>query len=216
MRKTLLGLIGFLFVICSFGQELTVDIEVDSLKVIQTVEIPTKEIGFGIPYGKVFISKASLIETWENELALWEDELDKASQNKDWQIENYKKSELYLEFVKRQEKIFFEYVSDDSVSQIQQIEEQIPETDTLYYMENYLKETICNLLDIGEFEVLIDNKRIENVIKAKVRRTTKYYETISTEYIVNDSIHFWICPPIIQSDFVVDPEDVYVPEPPKD
>ena len=108
MRKILLGLIGLLFVICSSGQELTVDVEVDTLKVIQTVEIPTKEFGFGIPYGKVFISKASLIEIWANELALWEDELDKASQNKDWQIENYKKSEQYLEFVKRQEKIFFE------------------------------------------------------------------------------------------------------------
>ncbi len=216
MRKILLGLIGFLFVIDSSGQELTVDVEVDTLKVIQTVEIPTKEICFGIPYGKVFISKASLIETWDNELALWEDELDKASQNKDWQIENYKKSELYLEFVKRQENLFFEYVSDDSDSLIQQIEEQRPETDTLYYMENYLKETVCNLLDIGEFEVQVDNKRIENVIKAKVRRTTKYYETISTEYIVNDSIYFWICPPIIHSDFVVDPEDMYVPEPPKD
>ncbi len=216
MRKILLGLIGLLFVICSSGQELTVDVEVDTLKVIQTVEIPTKEIGFGIPYGKVFISKASLIETWDNELALWEDELDKAPQNKDWLIENYKKSELYLEFVKRQEKLFFEYLGDDSDFQTRQIDEQRPETDTLYYMENYLKETVCNLLDIGEFEVQIDNKRIENVIKAKVSRTTKYYEWISTEYIVNDSIHFWICPPIIQSDFVFDPEDMYVPEPPKD
>lgn len=216
MRKILLGLIGFLFVVSSSGQELTVDVEVDTLKVIQTTVIPTKEICFGIPHGKVFISKASLIETWDNELALWEDELDKSSQNKDWQIENYKKSELYLEFLKRQEKIFFEYVIDDSVSQTQQNEEQRPKTDTLYYMENYLKETICNLLDIGEFEVQIDNKRIENVIKAKVSRTTKYYETISTEYIVNDSIHFWICPPIIHSDFAVDPEDMYVPEPPKD
>jgi hypothetical protein len=209
MKKILLGLIGFLCVICSSGQEFTVDVEVDTLKVIQTVKIPTKEIGFGIPYGKVFICKASLIETWENEL-------DKASQKKEWQIENYKKSESYLEFVKRQEKLYFEYLSNDSISQMQQIEEQRPETDTLYYMENYLKETVCNLLEIGEFEVQIDNKRIENVIKAKVRRTTKYYETISTEYIVNDSIHFWICPPIIQSDFVVDPEDMYVPEPQKD
>ena len=127
MRKILLGLIGFVFVIGSYGQELAVNVEVDTVKVIQTIEIPKKEIGFGIPYGKVFISKASLIETWDNELALWEDELDKASQNKDWQIENYKESELYLEFVKRQEKLFFEYVRDDSVFQTQQIEEQICE-----------------------------------------------------------------------------------------
>lgn len=206
MEKIFLGLIGFLIVINSFGQELTVKVDVDTLKIIQTEEIPTKEISFGIPYGKVFISKASLIEVWDNELALWEDELDRNPQNKDWQIENYKKSELYLEFVKRQENLFFEYVNTDydSVSQIPQIEEPRPETDTLFYIENQLKEIVCNLLDIGEFEVWIDKKRIEKVIKAKVRQTTKYYETISTEYIVNDSINFWICPPIIHSDFAIE------------
>lgn len=216
MRKLLISLIGFLFVIGLYAQELKTNVKIDTLKVIQTVEIPTKEIGFGIPYGKVFISKASLIEAWDNKLALWKDELNKASQNKDWQIENYRISELYLEFVKRQKKLFFEYISDDSDYKIQQIEGQRPDTDTLYYMVNHLKEIVCYLIDIGEFEVQIDNKGVERVVKADVRRTTKYYETISTEYIVNDSIHFWICPPIIQADFVSDHEDMYVPEPPKD
>jgi hypothetical protein len=215
MKKILFGLIGFLSVINSSGQELNVRVEIDTMKIIKTEKIPTKEISFGIPYGKVFISKASLIEAWDNELAVWEDELDKNPQKKDWQIENYKKSELYLEFVKRQKKLFFKYISDDYDS-VSQIEEQRPETDTLYYIENHLKEIVCNLLDMGEFEVQVDNKRIEKVIKAKVSCTTDYYETISTEYIVNDSIYFWICPPIIHADFVVDPENMYVPEPPKD
>ena len=215
MKKILWGLIGFLSAINSYGQELKVNLEIDTLKIIQTEKLTTKEIGFGIPYGKVFISKASLIEVWDNELALWEDELDKNPQKKDWQIENYKKSELYLEFVKRRKKLFFAYVSDD-YNYVSQIEEQRPETDTLYYIENHLKEIACNLFDMGEFEVQVDNKRIEKVIKAKVRRSSDYYETISTEYIVNDSIYFWICPPIIHADFVVDPENMYVPEPPKD
>ena len=57
-------------------------------------------------------------------------------------------------------------------------------------MEQHLKEIVCNLLNIGEFEVHIENKRIENVIKAEVRRSTYYNETISTEYIINDSIYF--------------------------
>lgn len=69
---------------------------------------------------------------------------------------------------------------------------------------------------MGEFEVQVDNKLNEKVIKAKVRRSTDYYETISTEDIVNDSLYFWICPPIIHTDFVFDPENMYVPEPPKD
>lgn len=215
MKKILFGLIGFLNVINSSGQELDVRVEIDSAIIIRTEKIPTKEICFGIPYGKVFISKESLIEAWDNELAVWGNELDKNPQNKYWQIENYKKSMLYLDFVKKQEKIFFEYLSDDYDS-VSQIEEQRPETDTLYYIENQLKEIVCTLLDMGEFEVLVDNKRIEKVIKAKVRRTTDYYETISTEYIVNDSIYFWICPPIIHADFVVDPENMIVPEPPKD
>ncbi|MGI6478547.1 MAG: hypothetical protein ACOX0M_03790 [Salinivirgaceae bacterium] len=216
MRKIVLGLIGFLFTIFSSGQELTVDVEVDTLKVIKTVEIPTKEICFEIPYGKVFISKASIIELWDNELALWKAELDKASQNKDWQIEDYKKSKSYLEFVKRQERLFLKYFSDDHYSLTQQFEERRPETDTLYHMEQHLKEIVCNLLNIGEFEVHIENKRIENVIKAEVRRSTYYNETISTEYIINDSIYFWVCPPIIHSDFDVEPEDFHISKPPKD
>ena len=165
MIKILLGLIGFLLTISSYGQELTIDV-VDTLKVIQTVEIPTKEISFGIPYGKVFISKASLIETWENDLALWKEELDKSSQNKNWQIESYKRSESYLDFVKKQDKIFYEYIPTDydSVSQIPNIEERRPQSDTLFYMETQLKGIVCNLLEIGEFEVQVENKRIENII----------------------------------------------------
>ena len=206
MRKILLGLIGFLFAFSSSGQELTVDVEVDTLKVIQTVQIPTKEICFGIRYGKVFFSKASLIEAWDNELALWEDELDKASQKNDWEVENYKLSESYLEFVKRQDKIFYEYIPTDYDLDFQtpNIEKQRPQPDTLFYMEPHLKEIACNLLELGEFEIQVDNKKVDKVIKAKVSRISKYSETIATEYIVNDSIYFWICPPIIHSDFAFD------------
>jgi hypothetical protein len=206
MKRIFIGLTGLIFAIDSIGQDLTVKLTVDTLSIIQTVKIPTKEISFGIPNGRLFISKASLIEAWNNELALWEDELKNNPTNKNRQIENYKKSELYLGFVKRQKNLFFEYINEDydSVSKIPQIEEVRPETDTLYYIENQLKEIACNLLDIGEFEVFVDKQRVDKVIKAKVTRTTKYYETIAIEYIINDSIYFWICPPIIHSDFEID------------
>ena len=216
MKKTLIGLIGFLIALCSYGQELKINVEVDTIKVIQTNNIPTKEICFEIPYGKLFISKATLIQAWDNELALLGDELDKASEKTDWQIENYKTSEFYLGFVKRHETLYFEYESDEIISLNQLIEEPRPESDTLYYLENYLKDIACNILDIGEFEIYINNKKVYKVLKAKVSRSTQSYETISTEYIVNDTINFWISIPIIRADNAVNPENMFVPKPPTD
>ncbi len=208
MKKIIIIAIGILIEFNSFGQGLTVKMEIDTLKIIRTENIPTKEISIGIPYGIVYVSKASLFEKWDNELALWDAEFEKKSRNKEWQVENYKQSELYLEFVKREDKLFFEYVNSDYalVSRIPQIEEQGSEKDTLFCIENQLKKIVCNLLDIGEFEVQIQNKKVNKVVKAKVKRTLKYSETITIEYIVNDTIHFWICPPIIHSDFATDEE----------
>lgn len=57
MKKVLWGLIGFLSVINSYGQELKVNMEIDTLKIIQTEKLTTKEIGFGIPYGKYLLVK---------------------------------------------------------------------------------------------------------------------------------------------------------------
>ncbi len=73
IRKLIFTFITTLIIPFLYGQDLTVEIDVDNLEIIQTENIPTKEICFGIPNGKVFISKASLIQYWENELAIWED-----------------------------------------------------------------------------------------------------------------------------------------------
>lgn len=217
MKKIFNIIVGIFFLINSYGQDFSVEIKIDTLKKIQTKNIQTKEIEFEIPHGRVYISKKPLIEVWQNHLASWEDKIKNNSKNTNWEIENYKESESYLKFVENQDKIFFDYdnTNHDSISQISQIEDLPSKTDTLYYIENQLKEFVCSLLDKGDFEVQINNKKVDSVIKARVRETTKYFETISTKYIVNDSIFFWVCPPLIRADFAIDPENMYVPEPPK-
>jgi len=211
MKNFYIVLIGLLLFNTTFGQDFTVNTRIDTLRIIQTQEIPTKEIVFEIPYGMVCINKASLVETWENELASLEIEIKNDSTNKEWQIDYYMQSESFLEFVKRQNKLYFEYnVTDyDSIPQILDLRLK---TDTLFYIENQLKEIACSLLEVGEFEIQINNEKVEKVVKAKVYKRTKYSETITTEYIVNDSIYFWICPPKIHADYITDEDEVPPPE----
>ncbi len=209
--KILCGLIGLLSTINLYGQ-ITEKVEVDTLKVIKTEKIPTKEIVFGIPYGKVFISKASLIEVWNKKLALMKSEIDENPQNSKSLLKDYKESKSYLEFLKKQKTLFFKHIEVTDFSE--EMEEEKPETDTLYYIENRLKGIACDLIDVGKFEIQINNKKIEKVVKAKVSRRTILCEMTTTEYIVNDSIYFWNSLPGIIACSSVDPENMYVPEPP--
>ncbi len=202
---------GILFSACIFGQQLETTIHIDTIAVIKAENIPTKEISFGIPYGNIYITKALLIETWDNELALIEEELEENTNPEECLIEEHKRSEEYLEFVKKHKQLAFPYFSIDYDIDIQ--EENTPK-DTLYDVGFYIQEMVCKIIDLGEFQIIVNNKKVNKVVKADVRRTTKYYETYTTEYIVNDSIHFCKSIPRIRTDFVVDRDSRYVPLPP--
>jgi hypothetical protein len=203
MKNILLIVICVLIINPIIGQTLEFEIKIDTLKIIETKDIVTKEIEFEIPNGKLFISKASLINVWQIELSSWEKELNKNNEHYDWEYKNLKESEAYLNFVKHCDKLYFKFEGSE-IDTFLVDNELPPTTDTLYYIENRLKEIACNLIDLGEFEIQINNNKIENVVKAKISEITKYYQTISTEFIVNDSIRFWKCPPTIHADYNFD------------
>ncbi len=177
--------------------------------VIKTEKIPTKEISFGIPNGTIYFTKALLIETWDNELALIEEEIEENQNSAEWLIEEHNRSEEYLEFVKNHKQLSFLYFSIDYDINTQ-ADQKTPK-DTLYHVGFYIKEMVCSIIDLGEFEIIVGNKKVNEVVKADVTRATKYYETLTTEYIVNDSIHFCKSIPKIRTDFVVDSDSIYVP-----
>jgi len=178
--KQILLILSIIFISKSlFAQDYEVKISIDTLKTIECRPITDKLVQFKLSNGSIWFSKESIISVWMENL-------------------NVLNNESYLEYFKKSKTILFD---NSNLNDTIIFDFDIP--DTLRLIEGTLKELVVELIDQGNFALVINNKQIDLIIKLNVYKQWKLSGQRSINYITNDGDIFWECIPYIREDYYI-------------
>ena len=148
-----------------FAQKLNREIIIDTIEIIKSKNIETpKRLKFEINGGELFVNKSPLIERWNNNLNEQKKELKEKSIEDGAQVEDLNEQYKFIEKLK--------------------INNEIPlaRTNMRLILYNYIAYTI----ELGEFELLMNNQENNNIIIID-----KYESYDSTDYSSEETKRYY-------------------------